>query len=276
MKSYMHRVNGRDFQLLDRPGEKAMIIGIHGLTGNHKNLHYYSEALAGEYRFISLDLRGRGNSSETEADTSIEHHADDVIALLESLQIEEPILLGHSMGGFIAALVASRLKQTKALILLDGAAKASEHQRQIVKPSLTRLSKRFESVESYVLETKAIYNRLGVEWTDVIQKNAEYEIRPFEGGWKHKSDPEQILKDFESFYAFDSKEVCSRIHCDTLLVMAKGGIGPYPPLFFEKDFEDTKEHTKSINTFISDCNHYTMVFQDQPEINETIRAFLSK
>lgn len=275
MEEYLHTVNGQTFQLLDSPGEKGTIIAIHGLTGNHKSLHYYRELLAGEYRFISYDLRGRGNSSETDPDTSIESHIQDLIALIGSLQIENPILLGYSMGAFIAATVASRLKQTRALILLDGAAKTTDHQRDIVKPSLNRLSKRHETPESYVNETKAIYTRIGVEWSDVVQANVEYEIKPFEGGWKHKSDSEQILKDFESFYTFDPEEVCSKVSCKTLLVIAKGEIGPYPPLFLEKDYDLTKKSIKQLQTITDDCNHYTLVFHNQPKINETIKSFLS-
>src|SRR5690606_40509988 len=92
-------------------------------------MHYYAEQFKGEYRFIALDLRGRGNSAAADSDTSIFKHADDILGLIEELKIVNPILLGYSMGAFISAIVASRLKSVKALILLDGAAKASEHQR---------------------------------------------------------------------------------------------------------------------------------------------------
>ncbi|MFT4413694.1 alpha/beta hydrolase [Fredinandcohnia humi] len=274
MKYYQVSVNGRKLQILDTPGEKGTILAIHGLTGNHKNLEFYRRALAGQYRFISIDLRGRGNSSETDPTTSIEQHADDVIGLIETLQIKSPILLGYSMGAYITAVVASVLKDTKALILLDGAAKASDHQRQIIAPSLGRLSKKFETMESYVNEVKEIYTRLGVEWNEVVRESVEYEIKPWDGYWKHKSDEEQIVKDFESFYSFDPKMICSQIECKTLLVICKGKIGPFPPLFLEQDYALTKQFTRSLTSMTSTSNHYTLVFHNQPEINKAILEFL--
>ena len=57
---------------------------MHGLTGNHKQMHYYAETLKGEYRFIAVDLRGRGNSSETDEQTSLFKHAEDIIALIKN------------------------------------------------------------------------------------------------------------------------------------------------------------------------------------------------
>ena len=147
MELYVKEVNGHQIQIADYPGEKGTIIAIHGLTGTHKNMHYYAELLKGDYRVIAIDLRGRGNSSKTDEETSIFKHAQDVIDLIGALEIESPILMGHSMGAFISSIVASKLDSVKGLILLDGAASMSEHQRKIVQPSLGRLSKEYESQE---------------------------------------------------------------------------------------------------------------------------------
>ena len=113
MEFYTVKVNGNDIQLADYPGENGTIIAIHGLTGTHKNMHYYAEKFKGNYRFIAVDLRGRGNSAETDVEPSIFKHAEDILGLIKALKIDNPILLGYSMGAFIAAIVASRLKTTK-------------------------------------------------------------------------------------------------------------------------------------------------------------------
>ncbi|MEK4030491.1 alpha/beta hydrolase [Pseudobacillus sp. FSL P4-0506] len=274
MKMYMKEINNRRFQLADYPGKKGTIIAIHGLTGTHKNMHYYAESLKGDYRFISLDLRGRGNSSEMDEEPSIFKHAEDIIDLIKELKIENPILIGHSMGAFISTIVASKLNSVKGIILLDGAALMSDHQRDIVKPSLGRLSKQYESAERYVQETKGIYERLGVEWSPVLEEAVRYEIREAEGHWEHKSCEAKILSDFESFYSYSPKEICEAIQCPVLLVYAKGEIGPFPPLFYEADYDETKKYTKNMKTVISDSNHYTMVFENREEINQIVKEFL--
>jgi esterase len=276
MEFYTVNVNGNDIQLADYQGENGTIIAIHGLTGTHKNMHYYAEKFKRSYRFIAIDLRGRGNSAETDAEPSIFKHAEDVLGLIGKLEIKNPILLGYSMGAFIAAIVASKLKSTKAVIFLDGAAKASQHQRNIVQPSLGRLSRKFSSKEHYVEEIKKIYTNLGIKWNDVLQSTVEYEVVPVGNNWENKSTASRIVADFESFFSFDPHETCSQIECPVLLVYAEGNIGSMPPLFYLTDYEQTRQSTKTIETVISDCNHYTMVFENREDINGYIEDFLNK
>ena len=277
MDLYKVNVNGNDIQVADYPGEKGPILAIHGLTGTHKNMHYYAEKLKGDYRFIAVDLRGRGNSSEADADTSIFKHAEDMLGLIKELKLENPILLGYSMGAFISAIVASRLASVKALILLDGAAKTTEHQRSIIQPSLGRISRPFDSKEQYANEIKKLYAKLGIEWTDVLQDTAEYEVeQAADGHWEHKSEERQIVADFNSFYSFDPATVCPQIACPVLLVYAQGNIGAMPPLFYLDDYKETQKHTARIETVVSDANHYTMVFEKRPEIQGAVDAFLGK
>jgi esterase len=276
MEFYTVNVNGNDIQLADYQGENGTIIAIHGLTGTHKNMHYYAEKFKRSHRFIAIDLRGRGNSAETDAEPSIFKHAEDVLGLIGKLEIKNPILLGYSMGAFIAAIVASKLKSTKAVIFLDGAAKASQHQRNIVQPSLGRLSRKFSSKEHYVEEIKKIYTNLGIKWNDVLQSTVEYEVVPVGNNWENKSTASRIVADFESFFSFDPHETCSQIECPVLLVYAEGNIGSMPPLFYLTDYEQTRQSTKTIETVISDCNHYTMVFENREDINGYIEDFLNK
>ena len=276
MEFYTVTINGIDIQVADYPGEKGTIIAIHGLTGTHKNMHYYAEKFKGNYRFIAVDLRGRGNSSETDAEPSIFKHAEDMVGLIQELKIENPILMGYSMGAFIAAIVASKLKSTKAVILLDGAAKASDHQRGIVQPSLGRLSREYTSKEHYVEEIRKIYTNLGVVWNDVLQSTVEYEVGPVGDHWENKSNESRIVADFESFFTFDPKEICPQIDCPVLLVYAEGDIGSMPPLFYLTDYEQTQQYTKNIETVISNCNHYTLVFENREDINGHIEEFLNK
>jgi pimeloyl-ACP methyl ester carboxylesterase len=276
MESYKKTINGNDIQIVDYPGKKGPIIMIHGLTGSHKYMHYYAEKLKGEYRILSIDLRGRGNSAKIDSESTIFQHAEDIQELIRLLKIDQPILLGHSMGAFISSIVASKLNSVKAVILLDGAAKMSDHQRAIVQPALGRLSKKYPTKESYLKEIQQIYTMLGVTWNDTLQEIAEYEVEPVGDHWENKSSESGILADFESFQNYDPKEVCSKISCPVLLVYAKEAIGSLPPLFYLKDYEETMVYTKNIQMEISDCNHYTMVFENRKDINGNIERFLKK
>ncbi|MCG7343666.1 alpha/beta hydrolase [Sporosarcina sp. ACRSL] len=271
---YKVELGEHHLQLIDYPGEKGTIIALHGLTGTHKNMLHYAQNLQGDYRFIAIDLRGRGDSSGMDSAPSIFSHAQDVKDLIAVLGINEPILLGHSMGAYISAIVASEIPSVKGLILLDGAAQMSGRQHDIVRPSLGRLRKSYESKRAYVEELKQLYKRLGIKWTDAVQEIVEYEIHGTSNGWMHKSANENIEEDIASFDLFNPIEVMRKITCETLLIQANGEIGSFPPFFTDANYEETKKYTSKLTTFHSDCNHYTMVFEKRDDILAAIRDFL--
>lgn len=59
------------------------------------------------YRTIALDLPGFGNS-DTSGERSIDHYADIVLQLLDHLEIQQTVLVGHSMGGYTALAFAEK------------------------------------------------------------------------------------------------------------------------------------------------------------------------
>ena len=71
-------------------------------------------------RAIAFDLRGAGKSAKPEKGYSLEEHAKDVIHTIRSLDLKEVSLVGHSMGGTIAQLVAIEAPELiKKLILVN-------------------------------------------------------------------------------------------------------------------------------------------------------------
>lgn len=276
MKLYKQNVNGVQLQVADYLGDKGAIIAIHGLTGTYKNMHYYAEKFRGDYRFIAVDLRGRGNSASPDHESSIFKHADDIIGLIEALKIESPILIGHSMGAFISAIVASKLKSIRGIILLDGAAEMSDRQLSIIKSSLNKFGKKYNSKQQYINEVKMTYAKLGIIWNDIMQDIVDYEVEQQGNHWENKSDQDIILADLKSLYSFKPEQIGAKIGCPVLLVYAEGKIGSMPPLFYLSDYDKTLQAIKQIDVMISNCNHYTMVFENREDINEAIEQFLTK
>lgn len=269
--------NGSEIYYDDSQTEGDVVVAVHGLTGNHLQMHHYRNLLKSNYRFISVDLKGRGNSAPAPKNTGIEQHTQDIMALLDMLQIRNPILMGYSMGAFILANVASRRHDVKALVLLDGAALCiPAHQGKIVEPSLGRISKIYPTADDYVEEVKGIYKNLGVEWSEELEKIARYEIKQIDDGWTHRSDESKIRQDFESFYTYKPKEVFKNIDCPVLLIHSQGQIGQMPPLFVDESYTQTMQAAKNIKKVDSDSNHYTLVFEKQREVNTAIQTFFEE
>lgn len=91
----------------DYPGDGPPLLLMHGLTRNSGDFEPLAQHLAGDYRLIVPDQRGRGLSQD---DPDPSHYrpdvyAGDMFALLASLGIESPGLIGTSMGGLMAMVM---------------------------------------------------------------------------------------------------------------------------------------------------------------------------
>jgi len=98
------------------------VICLPGLTRNSKDFHEIATHLSSRYRVLCLDLRGRGQS-EWDSDWRNYHPAtyiNDVWALLDQLDMSGFILLGTSLGGLLAMIMASQQpERVRAVILND-------------------------------------------------------------------------------------------------------------------------------------------------------------
>ncbi|NUP47369.1 MAG: alpha/beta hydrolase [Catenulispora sp.] len=96
------------------------VIAAHGITANGLAWGPMAEALPG-VDLIAPDLRGRGRSREVGGPYSIAAHADDLVRTLDHLGIQRATLLGHSMGGWVAAVAAVRHPDRfGGAVLVDG------------------------------------------------------------------------------------------------------------------------------------------------------------
>lgn len=86
-------------------GQGAAVIILHGLFGSSRNWQGIARRLADRYRVVSVDLRNHGDSPHA-ADMGYRTMAADVRALADRLELRQPALVGHSMGGKVAMTAA--------------------------------------------------------------------------------------------------------------------------------------------------------------------------
>lgn len=124
--------NGINIHYTRTGGSKPPLILLHGLTANGACWTALAHAIEGEYDVIMPDARGHGKSSVPNYGYRYEDHANDVVGLIKALRLPPPILIGHSMGGMTAAVVASRNpKLLRGLILADPTFLSPKVQREI-------------------------------------------------------------------------------------------------------------------------------------------------
>src|SRR5215210_5918895 len=94
-----------------RMRERPALVLVHGgpATYDHSYFKPHFAPLAEHAQVVYLDLRGHGRSRWGDpAEWSFELCADDVRAFCDAVGLERPIVLGHSMGGFVAMLYGAR------------------------------------------------------------------------------------------------------------------------------------------------------------------------
>ncbi|HEV7725933.1 MAG: Alpha/beta hydrolase [Modestobacter sp.] len=142
----------------DAPGAPLVVL-LHGITANALTWAPVAAALAGECEVVAPDLRGRAHSARLPGPYGLSAHAADVTALLEHFGAdgadgaEATVLVGHSMGGFVAALATAGQARdmVHGLVLVDGglplavppAADVDAALAAVLGPALARLDQTF-------------------------------------------------------------------------------------------------------------------------------------
>ncbi|MEW2086596.1 alpha/beta fold hydrolase [Streptomyces sp. NPDC005283] len=101
-----------------RDGDGVPLVFIHGWTANRHRWDHQMTHFAPKRRVIRLDLRGHGESDGSAR--TIEELAGDVVALLDHLEVDRFIPVGHSMGGMITQTLAlSHPERIERLVLVN-------------------------------------------------------------------------------------------------------------------------------------------------------------
>jgi pimeloyl-ACP methyl ester carboxylesterase len=105
----------------DPRGVGRPVIFVHGFGHNRSVWHELASRLPDELRPIAVDLRGHGESPwDPEGAYDLRDYASDLPGLLDSLEIAQAVVVGHSLGGNVSTLfAAAEPKRLKALVLVD-------------------------------------------------------------------------------------------------------------------------------------------------------------
>ena len=140
------------------------VIGLHGVTASHLAWALVARELCGQVRLIAPDLRGRGRSAGLPGPYGMARHAADLVAVADALKLPPALLLGHSMGGFVAAVAAHLYPDRFGdVLLVDGGlplavpeeVSAQDLLEATLGPAMRRLSMTFPDRAAYLEFWKA-------------------------------------------------------------------------------------------------------------------------
>ena len=121
-------VRGRDVSVIDSGGDGPPLLWLHGLGGVWQNWLLNIPAFMGSHRCVAVDLPGFGQSQMPAGEISIPGFAATVDEVCDRLGLENPIVVGNSMGGFVGAeLAVSFPTRIAKLVLVSAAGLSTEY-----------------------------------------------------------------------------------------------------------------------------------------------------
>jgi pimeloyl-ACP methyl ester carboxylesterase len=117
------KLHYRDYPAKDGPGRKDRppLLCLPGLTRNARDFEALATRFAGEWRVISPDMRGRGDSAYAKDSSTYNpfQYVDDVNHLLDEIGVERYVAIGTSLGGMMTMILALNAPQRIVGALLN-------------------------------------------------------------------------------------------------------------------------------------------------------------
>jgi 3-oxoadipate enol-lactonase len=136
------RINGLDVNEFGE-GNSPTIIFIHAFPLCCRMWDPQIDAFKNKYHVVVYDLRGFGYSETHDCHLTIDDHADDLIELVESLNLDKPVICGLSMGGYIALRAIEKYADRfSGVILADTKSEADVNTAKLKRAEQIRMVKR--------------------------------------------------------------------------------------------------------------------------------------
>jgi 3-oxoadipate enol-lactonase len=127
---------------IEGPRTGVPVVFIHGFPFCKEMWKPQIEALKKEYYVITYDVRGHGASDMSDGQYSIEYFVDDLVGLLDHLRISRAVVVGLSMGGYIALRAIERNPERfRGLVLCDTRSEADSNEGKIKRAVQAQLVK---------------------------------------------------------------------------------------------------------------------------------------
>jgi len=231
----------------ERYGNKSgkTVVLLHGWGQNIQMMKPLGDPFASSFDILILDLPGYGKSSEPNFDWQVIDYVECINELLNKLEIKEPILIGHSFGGKISLLYASKYKVSKLILL------ASPFKKEIEKLSI---------------KTKALKQLKKVPLLNKFEEFAKKHI----GSTDYKNASTLMRKILVNTVNLDITEEVKKINCPTIIIWGTND----EAVDVSRAYELEKLISDSAVIVYENCTHYAYLERLGQTIN-IINSFIN-
>jgi lipase len=266
-----------------------LVVAIHGITASAMEWPPVARRLSAGWTLVAPDLRGRGAAAGLPGPYGLRRHVDDICALVRSRPAEPgAVLVGHSMGAYIALLAAAAEPQLfRRLVLVDGGlpfpplpegVSVDDALAATLGPAIDRLSTTFESEQAY-LDFFRSHPALTADWNDDIAAYVRYDLTGVPGQMRSRVVGDAVRDDGRDVLvlAEDYLAAWDALRVPTVLLRApRGMFGQVPGLLSDEAVAEAARRRPDITIeTVAEANHYTMVLVDRfaAQIAHHVEAF---
>ena len=254
-------VSGGTLRVTSWPGSGDPVLAVHGITGSSMSWPFLADAL--DHPVLAPDLRGRGRSNRLPGPVGMARHAEDCATVIEAVGCTPVVVVGHSMGGFVAmVLAATRPDLVRALVLVDGGLPFPPVDEAATVAGLQPIKARLQST----------YDREGYrdwfrgqpafvrDWTPEVEAYADYDLPDAPG--RPAADPEMVEADqLDLMGGTAFAEAVEKPLPPRIFLHASRGFADDPPgLYPQSTVDQYAARWPDLDVrHVPDVNHYTIL-----------------
>ncbi|HEX4686831.1 MAG TPA: alpha/beta fold hydrolase [Nocardioides sp.] len=258
-------VTGGTLRVAAWSGIGGPVLAIHGITSSSRTWPFVAAAL--DRPLFAPDLRGRGRSNHLAGPAGIAQHADDCAAVVEATGGVPLVVVGHSMGGFVATVLAARRPDlVRGLVLVDGGLPFAAADEAATLAGLQPIKQRLLS--TYTRESYRDWFRnhpaFARDWTPEAEAYADYDLPESPG--RPSADPDIVEADqVDMVHGAAFREALAQPLPPRVFLHAPRGFADDPPgLYPQPVVDEYAARWPDVDVRpVPDVNHYTIVLSSR-------------
>jgi pimeloyl-ACP methyl ester carboxylesterase len=255
----------------------VVVLAIHGITGNGMIWRSVAREVTRRTQMSVLapDLRGRGENAALPGPYGLAAHVADMLAVLDHLAVDRAVLVGHSMGAYVAArMAAERPDRVAGLVLVDGGTHVSQLTEEaaiaahafLVGPALVRHAMPFMSVPAYLAFWRQ-HPAFVDAWNDDVEAYVLHDLSGRPGAFRYVVSVEALEADSDDMVSDETdRNWVDQVQIPVHLLRAEHGVlGDENPLIQRRELDEFIARYPSAHVEdVPGVNHYTLLVGDSP------------
>ena len=245
-------------------GEGKTIVFVHGLSDSLAYWKVLSENLKNDYQTLIYDLRGHGESSDDDRNTTIDLYQEDLYQLLKSLNIENAVLVGLSLGGnVILNLAVNHPEMVNGLVVMSSFPEHDEKLKNIFDDFDNAIDEGFveffDTILPYTLPD------------DILEEHKEL-LENVKVEAAKTANIEGIKKGINAGYGFNLSDKLNEINAPTLVIA--GEEDNLTTLDIQRKISDNIQDSELI--VLEKTKHNILIGRNIEKVLNIINDFMSK